>query len=361
MARVRGGRAIAVGLLVVAGCGGGGEGSSDEGPSPLAELMGWQPEEPAEQRRKELEREQKVAECMRAEGWEYEPVDWSAQMPDMPAEELDLINDPQAYGEKYGYGVVRNYELYEAEGIESGEGPGMGREFEDPNQDYVESLSQSEMEEYYATLQGDPDIWGDPDEDGMMVAPPLEEQGCYGQAQLAVYGEDPMSDPAVQERLNEFWEGQEDDPRLKAAHDEWRECMAEELDGVEVMGEPVTRPEQMYQVLDERKMAALGLEQREIDPDDPDAYEDVYMSYSEGEDGPEIGWFGTPEPISDADLEELREAEMAMWRIDNECQEEAGVREVQRRIEQELVDELVAEFPELAENRERDESSDDGS
>ena len=120
---------VVTGALALAACGGGGGGSGDadeDGMGPLAELMGWGVTEPAEQRRQELEREQAIAECMRAEGWEYEPVDWSAQMPETSEEDMALFDDdPEAFGEKYGYGVARNYELYEAEGIESGDGPGM--------------------------------------------------------------------------------------------------------------------------------------------------------------------------------------------------------------------------------------------
>ena len=84
----------------------------------------------------------------------------------------------------------------------------------------------------------------------MFVSPPLEEQGCYGQAQLAVYGEDPANDPEIQERMNEYWEGQLDDPRIDAANEVWAECMADEVEGLEVGGEQVTRPDQVYQLFD---------------------------------------------------------------------------------------------------------------
>ncbi len=70
--------------------------------------MGWVGD-PVEQRRQELEIQEKVADCMQAEGWEYTPVDWSAQMPESDVD----MSDPEAYGEKYGYGVMYNYETYE--------------------------------------------------------------------------------------------------------------------------------------------------------------------------------------------------------------------------------------------------------
>jgi len=342
---------VASAVLALAACGGGDDGGGDadeDGMGPLAELMGWGVTEPAEQRRLELEREQAIAECMRAEGWEYEPVDWSAQMPDTSEEDMALFADgPEAFGEKYGYGVARNYELYEAEGVESGEGPGMsGDEIEDPNQDYVSSLSESEVEDYYATLHGDP-MEAPPDDEEVFVSPPLEDQGCWGEAQLAVYGEDPSNDPEIQERMNDYWEGQQDDPRLAAANQEWGDCMAGEIEGLEAGGDPVTRPDQLYQVFDERKMALMGLESEPFDEDDPDAWtEDTFTVY--GEEGNQVAWVGQPEPIGDADLEELRSDEIAMWKLDFACQDDAGLRDLARRIEQELVDELVADFPELA-------------
>ena len=312
---------VASAVLALAACGGGGDGgdADDDGMGPLAELMGWGAIEPAEQRRQELEREQAIAECMRAEGWEYEPVDWSAQMPETSEEDMALFDDgPEAFGEKYGYGIARNYELYEAEGIESGEGPGMsGEAIEDPNQDYVSSLSGSEMEDYYATLHGDPEIYEEQeDDDGVFVSPPLEDQGCWGEAQLAVYGEDPSNDPEIQERMNEYWEGQQDDPRLDAANEEWADCMGDEIEGLESGGEPVTRSEQLYQVFETRKMELMGLESEPFDEDDPDAWTEDTYTVSGDEDGNQVAWVGQPEPISDADLEQLRSDEIAMWKLD---------------------------------------------
>ena len=350
---------VAVAVLASAACGGGDDGGGvAAGPSPLAELMGWDTDfDSAEMRRQELAREEAIADCMREEGWEYEPVDYSAQFSETSEEDVDLFADPEAYGEKYGYSVARNYELYEAEGVQSGDGPGMGTSFVDPNEDYVMSLTDDERTAYYATLYGGDDIWEDPEGEGEMAMPPLEEQGCQGRAELAVSGEDPMSDPDIQERMEDYWTNQQDDPRMQAAQDDWAECMGDDIAGLEAMGERVSRPDQMYQVFESRKNELMGLEERPIDPDDPSAYDGVYMSYGTDEDGTEIGWFGTPEPINDADLEALRTEEIAMWKVDWECQQDADIQELQRRIEQELVDELVAEFPELADDAEAAEGS----
>ena len=89
---------------------------------PLAELMGWQGESPEESRRKQLEVEDLVATCMREEGWEYIPVDYAAQYPEQD-ESIELQQDPEAFGEKYGYGVVYNYEQWEEPSLLGEENP----------------------------------------------------------------------------------------------------------------------------------------------------------------------------------------------------------------------------------------------
>ena len=127
--------------------------------------------------------------------------------------------------------------------------------------------------------------------------------------------------------------------------------MGDDIEGLEVGLEPVTRSDQMYQVFETRKMVLMGLEAQPFDEDDPDAWtEDTYTVFGDA-DGNQVAWVGTPEPITDADLEQLRTDEIAMWQTDWDCQDDAGVRDLQERIEQELVDELLAEFPELADAR----------
>ena len=344
---------VATALLAVAGCGGSdSSGAVPDGPGPVSELLGFEMEEPAELRRKELAMEEAVAECMRAEGWEYTPVDYSAQFPDVAEEDVSLFDDPEAYGEKYGYGVAHNYETWEAASIEAGEGGmmGAGQEIEDPNWEYQESLSPAEREEYGATLWGELPELGRTDSPDDLDALPLEEQGCHGLAQLEVWGEDPMqSNPELQQRMDDHWEGVTDDPRMVAAREEWLECMGEVVDGLDVDGESVDGPDDMYMHFDERKMEAMGLHREPFDDSDPEAWnEDVYtvMSDASGEDS--WAWIGRPEPISDADLEELRAAELEMWKLDWECQKDADFPMIQRRIEEEFADELRADFPELA-------------
>lgn len=359
---LRGALAVAT-MGGLAACGNGGSDAGEDGGattttiSPLAELMGWTNDSPTESRRKQLRVEELVADCMREEGWEYTPVDWSAQDPGSAAPDANLqTSDPEAFGEKYGYGIVYYYELYEEPsllGEPGAENPGMDPGFQDPNAEYVQSLSESEQTEYYASLYGEPiesEPFGD-DEDGATamtaVALSPEEQGCYGVASAEVYPANEIAnDPDIQERMNEYWEDQQNAPELVAAYEAWRECMGDDVDLTDPMGDPVETPNDVWGYLDGLKMTAEGLEAEAITQEDMDKGGDWYTMYTD-EDGNGVGWRGQPEPMTDAEREDLQATEIALWKQDHACQEEARIAEVTSELEQRFVDELVAEFPQL--------------
>ncbi len=326
---------LAVSLLAACGA----EGSGSEATEPvdaLAELMGWDIQEsPAEQRALQLQSEEAVQACMRAEGFEYTPIDYEAQFGGND-EDAELFADPKAFGEKYGYGVVRNYEQYE-EPYMTGEGDGGfgGPVFEDPNQEYVDSLSEREREDYYAVLHGDQSFYEEPAEDGVYEAPPLEEQGCYGKAQREVYGDRFQIDPEIEARVSDYFTSMTDDPDYAAATKEWKACMLDhdpEVFETDVEGFTVTTPDQMYQLVEFEKAAKMGM--RIID------YESDGLSSGYSSEGDQ-------KPIPADELEAFRTRELALWKVDQDCQEEADIPGIQRRIQQRLVDELKAEFPEL--------------
>jgi peptidoglycan hydrolase-like protein with peptidoglycan-binding domain len=328
----------------------------DAGTSPLAELFGWV-SDPVEQRRQELEIQEKVAECMKAEGFEYTAVDWSAQMPETDVD----MSDPKAYGEKYGYGVMFNYETYE---VGSGDG-GPGQVIEDPNNEYVNSLSPAEQEAYNTALYGDQSIWeapvgtvvgGDGGDSGaadVAVSPPLDQQGCNGKARLEVVGEDPTSNPEVQSMLNDFYQSQQSDPRLDALTGDWIECFQPKLAeyGIE------TRPKTVYdgyQIMDTAKWEALGAEivpvasQAEID-EYFNSGENVVSAYGD-ENGAGYVVLGPPGEMPELtgdQIDELTAMELDLWKADQACQDTIGFAEFTRQQEQELVDKLTSEFPEL--------------
>ena len=173
---------------------------------------------------------------------------------------MSTCRDPKAYGEKYGYGVMYNYETYEL----GASGDGGGIAFEDPNMEYVNSLSPAEQEAYNAALYGDSSIWdaaaeGSVTEATMVVAPPLDQQGCDGQARLEVVGESPTTDPEVQRMLDDFYSSQQDDPALDSVVAEWIECFQPTLDeyGIETTLKNIYDG---YQMMEGEKYKALGAE-----------------------------------------------------------------------------------------------------
>jgi hypothetical protein len=378
--------AVRIGLLLIAGvvvvgCGdpdiASGNPTDDQPVSPLAELMGWdQQYNEVEARAQQLEQEEAVAACMREEGFEYTPVDYSAQGPQVVDDAAELYNDPKAFGEKYGYGVVHNYELWEEPNFNAdGELSYAGEEgFVDPNWEYQQTLSQSEQQAYQELLYGDQSMYevsaiaeGDfTSEDvpaATMSMPTLEEQGCYGKAQQEVYGDQPYQDPDIQERMNEYYENQQNDPELEAAFEDWLACMVDELGNLEDMAEDdrvaligITTPDTMYSYVDGLKQIAQGLEIVETDPDTgmpvgASSDDEFGMSmYGGGE-----GWasVGTPKPMSETDLEALRQRELELWKVDFGCQEDVDLAGIRKRSEQRLVDELIADFPELTETADK--------
>jgi hypothetical protein len=320
--------------LILAACGGGGDEPAadlnDPTQGPLAKLLGFDVS-PADQRAKELEVQQVLVECMKAEGWEYQPVDYSSMGGGFSEEYEEQISDPEAYGEKYGYGVVRGYELQ----------PDFdGGDFEDPNADYMNSLSMAEQQEYNAALYGEQSFVEsdaiDSEEPAEFVMPSLEEQGCYGTAQLEVYGESPLNDPDMQERLDELFEDTESDPAITEAYESWASCMAERDPSYEY-----TTPNEVINGFYDRLNTLQGFEPFAQEGDGSGG---VVVSGTSSD-----GLTKEQPEIDEADLEELRQDELATWADDWACQQEVDLAQVRRDVEQRLADDLVAEFPELGE------------
>lgn len=340
---------VATPLLVIA-CG---DPDAASDASPLASIYG-ETLSPAEQRAQQLEQEEAVAQCMRDEGWEYTPVDYSAQFNDQAFE------DPseEGYGEKYGYGIVRSYEVYEwpyldEDGNYTNDGP-FGDSFEDPNQDYVMGLTPEESEQYYAALSGDQSQFQpefDPvTGDEIYNPPPLEEQGCYGKAQLEVYGDQPWNDQDFNDLFSTLMEDMQNDPRLEDAEIAWSDCVYEADPLYDFFG-----PDDIFSYIDGLLNEAKGLESMPADMQTGevvggDGTEQVWMM-TETADGEAIAYVGQPKKLTEAQIRELQEEEIALWKIDQDCQDETGFQEIRRELEQEIADTLNEEFPEFADSQ----------
>jgi hypothetical protein len=326
--------------------------AADDGP--LAAIFGGN-ESPAESRRKQLAMEESMAQCMKDAGWEYKPVDYSAQF-DVPSGEEEL--SPKEFGEKHFYGAVYYYELYELPALGTDENgvsatmPGEG--FVDPNQDYVNSLSSDEQAKYFADLYGEPQEAPviDDTADGAVVeagAVPMEEQGCSGKAQQEVFGDQPFNNPDFSERFNELQQQMENDPRVNDAEIAWSDCVYEINPDYDFGASP-----DVYQYIQGLMSEAKGLKTLPVDPEthQPIGDFDDSQGYSSTIDsnGNEIAYVGVPEAIESNRLEELRTIEKDLWKADQKCQKEVGLADIRRDVEQELADTLLQEFPELQQN-----------
>ncbi|MGB8860589.1 MAG: hypothetical protein WCC60_15115 [Ilumatobacteraceae bacterium] len=340
---------VALGTLsTVVGCGGSGESTATT--SPLQAIFGGQ-ESPAESRVKQLKAEELAAQCMKDLGWEYIPIDYSAQFDDQAAE-LDY-SDPK-FGEKYGYGIVKGYELYELPYLlnDGGNGGGPGGQFVDPNQDYVNALSADEQTRYYADLYGNQEGNSTIDEETgetIYLPPPPEEAGCQGKAQAEVYGDQPFNDQAFSERFSELSQDMENDPRLEDASIEWSDCMYaldEQFDFLD--------PNEVQNYFSKKMAEAKGQKVLPIDPEThmPIGDYDENQGYSSTENADGTGWafVGEGKAIDDDTLKALLEEEIALWKADDSCQKKSGMKDLRRRMEQELADTLSQEFPDLIGN-----------
>lgn len=293
---------------------------------PMAELFGWDMS-PADQRAKELEVQQVMVECMKAEGWEYKPVDYSAGS-GFDDEYADMMADPVAYGEKYGYGVVRGFEMSQEMSDNAPQMP------DDPNTAYVDALSMDEQNAYYEALYGEPMV-DEVDASGEPLMPTMENKGCSSQAQEEVYGNQFLNDPDISERFNQMFEDSQTDPALKAANATWAECMADIDSSYEW-----ANPDEIYTYLYDKLSIAQGHGPMS------DAVADTVAVTEESISDDGMSSFEPPE-VDQAAIDDLRAEELQIWADDQTCQSKSDLLEVRRDFEQRMVDDLLAEFPEL--------------
>ncbi|MGB4138093.1 MAG: hypothetical protein WA971_16130 [Microbacterium sp.] len=219
----------AISMMVgLAGCSGGPAGELDYEDSPLSKYMsaafgGDLSQEEQEKKFYEQQRQQEelMAECMAKEGFEYTPNDHGASI--SFGDDGMWEPDKKDWVEKYGYGMVNNpYNEQQPE-----EQP--QEEYTDPNQEYVESLSEAEQQAYYETAYGKQPSEEELNEDGSYEWK-WENAGCQGWAQHEVEGENPWQDEqfaGLMEKMQKFWEGQQDAPELRELNDAWASCMAD--------------------------------------------------------------------------------------------------------------------------------------
>jgi hypothetical protein len=172
------------------------------------------------EKREEIEK--LVTACMTAEGFEYTPVD---QSPDTSVPGYEQGWGTESWVAEHGYGAFPTPE--ETRQIDA------QVVAEDPNLEYVASLSLSEQEAYYQALDSplpDRDALAAKSEGGETPAYDWTTAGCRGEAQHAVSGVDPTQSerfvPLVA-AMNALEQEQQSDPAMLPIDAEWSECMAD--------------------------------------------------------------------------------------------------------------------------------------
>ena len=178
--------------------------------SPVAELFGIPVSDPDaltdQTTQLQVEAERRIAECMRAQGFEYTPVDYS-QFAELDAA---IAFDGKEFAEEYGFGVATSI---------GGDFAGIAEGFSDPNGDYLSSLSAGEQEAYFNALVG-----GSLTIDSFDEAQDFEPAGCQGEAYEAAFGSFASFDEFGDE-LDAMEEQIASDPRVVEANASWAACM----------------------------------------------------------------------------------------------------------------------------------------
>lgn len=308
-------------VFVLAGCSGatGDDGLSYED-SPLTEYItaAYGGDMSPEEQQKQIEESQReieelVAQCMSDEGFEYAP---NTDNGGMIMSDSDGVWEPEKreWVEKYGYGMV-NSPFAEQQEEDAGE------EYVDPNQDYLESLSESEQTAFYETLYGPTPAEDELAEDGSYEYN-WEEAGCQGWAQHEVDGEDVWQSDEfadLRSKMEELWTQSMEAPELADLNAEWAACMAD-------AGEPgfSVQTEASQSISDEQNTL----------------YETAYGDGSEPVDteSPEfVDPSGTPE------MKALGEREIELALVDLECRTKTSYLEESLKLQFAREEKFIAE------------------
>ncbi len=215
-------------LLTACSSGDKGDAKSDTKRVTMASIMGAPDYENIDYDALQQKTEEAVAKCMIAEGWEYIPV----QYPDQGANVQPSDEDEVARITREGLGITY-YLLNDGSNDVPTDDPWAN--FVDPNQAYVDSLSESERTGYYGSLSGTQEEQEaatttevDPDtgEEYQMMTGNL---GCQGKAQEEANGNDPTNSPKYWDAMQSYYEDLqqrvESDPRLVKLNENWSACM----------------------------------------------------------------------------------------------------------------------------------------
>ena len=216
----------AIAAMLVAGCGG--EDKSAEPPAELEDTLGFGGEGA-----KELESrvENRIRDCMKAQGFDYVPVDPFAQQQALTGKAR--ISD-EDFTKQFGYGISTLY--------------GKGNQQSDPNERIRNSLSPADRAAYDRALGGENP--GVTFREAVDAGDFTELGGCTKEATEAVFGGPEVLTTLV-ERLDGLDERIIQDQRMVRANEKWSACMQEK-------GYRYEEPDAIDSDIEERFRAIVG-------------------------------------------------------------------------------------------------------
>jgi hypothetical protein len=216
-------------LALLAGCGGGGDAGAEV--PPLEEQLALDDEGIA---LRQVQAENLIRDCMKAQGFDYVPVDPAAQRAALVGRSGMSKED---FEKEFGYGITTLYEQRREQAVAG------------PNEAIRDSLGEAERTAYDRALYGD-----DPTAtfaEALDTGDFSRLGGCIKQATDRVFGGTEVLQ-TLQGKLDELDERILADPRMVKAVDKWSECMrAEGFDGLDV-------PEEVDEVLQRRLGSIVG-------------------------------------------------------------------------------------------------------
>jgi Spy/CpxP family protein refolding chaperone len=293
-------------MLLLTACGGS-DAPSAEKNSPLEaffeDVVGdWDSDEQQkkweEQNRKA---EELIAECMAEQGFEYIPVEQSGGVT-VSADEEE--HDPEKYAAENGYGMSVQPEMTPEQEEEM-------NSFVDPNQAYVEAMSETEMNAYNTALHGE-SFNMEPDENGEMPEIDMSQMGCWGTAQNEASGGE-----------QELYESED----MQAFND-----------ATTKLYEDIPKDARMTEVLS-KCMADAGFDQ-----ESPELAMEHFMNASN-----ELYSGDNPEGPDEAELKALQELEKDTAVADLDCQKKTKYQDVHRSVQIDLEQKFVDENTDLLE------------
>ena len=253
-------------LFLVAGCGGG-KSSKQEKPN-VEEQLGF---DQATLEERQTAAEGRIRDCMKAQGFEYVPVD-------PVAERVRLFGTGKVRDEQFGYYVTTLW--------------GRGRQQADPNDRYRAGLSRADQQAFDRALGGDNP--GATFMDALDTGDFGKLGGCRKDAIAAVFGGTALL-AEIQGKLDRLDERIVEDQRMVKATEKWTTCMAD-------AGYHYTDPDAIDVDLEKRLEAIVGPVQGKFAT------------------GPPPGQ--APQPYDHAAVAALQRDELATWRADTTCEKQ---------------------------------------